>query len=142
METSSKQVKYSVICEALAGQSACGDQYLIKECSTFTLCAVLDGLGHGEEAEYAAKTAIQVLESHANESIDTLFRLCNQALHATRGAVMTLVKIDERYQVTYIGIGNVMGIYWKLDKNARLRSQPIFLEAGIVGNITQVHAHT
>lgn len=129
METTSKQVKYSVIFEALSGQTACGDQYLIKECSDFTLCAVLDGLGHGEEAEYAAKTAIQVLDSHANESIETLFRLCNHALQATRGAAMTLVKIDDRYKVSYKAIGNVMGVYWQIGN----RAHSMTLENGIVG---------
>lgn len=129
METTLKKVKYSVLFEALSGQTACGDQYFIQEGSDFTLFAVLDGLGHGEEAEYASKTALQILASHSNESIETLFRLCNHALQTTRGAAMTLVRIDDQYKVIYKAIGNVMGVYWQIGD----RSHAMTLENGIVG---------
>jgi len=49
----------------LPGEVVCGDRHLIKPTTDGVLAAVVDGLGHGDEATAAAKTAIAVLESHA-----------------------------------------------------------------------------
>jgi phosphoserine phosphatase RsbX len=128
-----RQVKYKVICEALDNQIECGDQYFIKKLDDFILFAVIDGLGHGKKAEEAAKLAIKTLDAHANESIESLFKLCHEALIKTRGAAMTLVKIDVSYKLTYIAIGNVLGVCWKIDENYKLKHHSFFLEGGIVG---------
>ena len=129
-----KQIKYEVIFEPLEGQIECGDQYFIKELADCILIAVVDGLGHGAEAAFAAKKAIQTLDAHANESIETLFKLCNEALCLTRGAAMTIFKIDTRYKLTYMGIGNVMGACWKINESGKLIHNLIVLDPGIVGS--------
>lgn len=134
MTISLKKVKYEVIFEPLEGQTECGDQYLIKEGADFILLAVVDGLGHGKEAAFAAKKAIQTLVDNASESIETLFKLCDQALLNTRGAAMTVGKIDTRYKLTYMAVGNVIGLCWKIDTNNRMIQHSLFLEGGIVGS--------
>jgi negative regulator of sigma-B (phosphoserine phosphatase) len=128
-----KKVKFEVIFEPFRGEMDCGDQYLVKELDDFTLVVVVDGLGHGSDAAFAAKKAIYTLEAHAKEPIETLFKLCNESLHDTRGAAMTIVKIDSDYKLTYAAIGNVLGVCWKMDSNCKLRRESIFMEGGIVG---------
>jgi hypothetical protein len=128
-----KQLQYDVIFEALEGQTVCGDQYLIKETADFTLLMVVDGLGHGSEAADAAQQAIETVDANAAEPIETIFTLCNQALLQTRGAAMTIVKLDLNYKMTYKAIGNVMGVLWHIDERSRLQSKSFFLEGGIVG---------
>ncbi len=131
--TNLNHIKYTVIAEALKGQMVCGDQYLVKETTDFTLLAVVDGLGHGEEAEIAAKAAIKTIDANAYEPIEKIFKLCNEALLLTRGAAITIVKLCGHI-MTYKAIGNVSGVYWQIGERARLKSQSFFLENGIVGN--------
>ena len=128
-----KQIKYSVIAEALKGQVVCGDKYLVKESTDFTLLAVVDGLGHGEEAAIAAEAAIKTIDANVFEPIETIVKLCNEALLSTRGAAITIVKLSG-YKMTYKAIGNVSGVYWHIGERAKLKSQSFFLENGIVGN--------
>jgi negative regulator of sigma-B (phosphoserine phosphatase) len=129
-----KQIKYDVIFEALEGETECGDQYLIKELADFTLLVVVDGLGHGEEASHAAKKAIETIDAHANEDIETLFKRCDAALGNTRGAAITLVKLDLNYTMKYVAIGNVMGVHWYIHQSSRLKQKSFFLVGGIVGS--------
>ncbi|MBA2657690.1 MAG: SpoIIE family protein phosphatase [Tatlockia sp.] len=128
-----KQINYEVIFEPLEGQTACGDQYLVKELIDCTLLMVVDGLGHGSEAALAAQIAIETVDSHATESIENLFALCDQALKSTRGAAITIVKLGLDYKMTYKAIGNVMGVHWNIDTRSKLNVKSFFLEGGIVG---------
>ncbi|MBA2649490.1 MAG: SpoIIE family protein phosphatase [Legionella sp.] len=130
-----KQIKYAVIFEALAGETACGDQYLVKEFDDFTLLVVVDGLGHGEDAALAAKKAIKTVDNNANAPLETIFKLCAQALADTRGAAMTIVRIDNACpSVHYKCIGNITGIYWHIGERAKLKKDSFLFENGIVGS--------
>lgn len=142
MATSLKRVKYEVISEALQGERECGDQYFIKELPEFTLLAVIDGLGHGDDAAHAAKKAIQTIDDHANEPIETVFKHCDEALHDTRGAAITIVQIDLKYNLSYMAIGNVTGVCWRIDEMGKLMRQALFLEGGIVGYRFPSQIHT
>ncbi|MBA2709840.1 MAG: SpoIIE family protein phosphatase [Tatlockia sp.] len=133
MVNSLKQIKYTVVVEALKGEVACGDKYLVKESNDFTLIAVIDGLGHGEDAAIAADVAVKTIDANASESIDKIIKICDEALLLTRGAAITIVKFH-KYKMTYKAIGNVSGVYWHIGERAKLKSQSFFLENGIVGN--------
>ena len=128
------RAKYAVICEPLEGQLECGDQYLVKEVADGILFAVVDGLGHGEEAAYAAKQATETIDKYAEEPIETLFKRCDEALHSTRGAAITMVKLNEKYSLNYLSIGNVLGVCWNVDKNGMLTRQSLYSVGGIVGS--------
>ena len=134
MTTHLSRIKYDVIVEPLAGQLVSGDDYFIKEYDDFILFAVVDGLGHGEDAAIAAKKAIQTLDSNAHEPLENLIALCDQALLDTRGAAMTLGKIDYRNILSYVAAGNVAGVCWKRDGHARLIHESFHLDNGIVGS--------
>jgi len=134
MTTLLKKIKYDVIFEPLAGEVECGDQYFIKELDDSVLFAVADGLGHGKEAAYAAKKALEILAKNPRESLENLLKLCHEALHGTRGSAMTMAKIDANNKLMYMAVGNVEGVCWKTDSNAKLTHQTIIVEGGIVGD--------
>jgi hypothetical protein len=53
-----------------------------------TVCAVVDGLGHGQAVASAAKIAITTLAASAHEDIVSLVHRCHAALQGTRGVVL------------------------------------------------------
>src|SRR3954468_23385770 len=100
-------VEWSVASRALPGQVVSGDLHLVSTWSDGVLIAVVDGLGHGDEATAAARMAVNVLAEHPGESVITLAQRCHQALQRTRGVVMTLVAINPREDsAEMLGIGN------------------------------------
>src|SRR5260221_6767625 len=123
-----------VASRALPGEVVCGDRHLIKPIRDGVLAAVVDGLGHGDEATAAAKTAIAVLESHAEESLTSLVKRCHEALTKTRGVVMTVATLRSfEGQLTWLGVGNVEAILLRVDRQAKLSSDRVLLRSGLVG---------
>ena len=79
------------------GENVCGDRLLAVDVNgTGALIGVLDGLGHGAEAAEAANCGVEVLRNARSEPLDVLVQLCHRALSGTRGAAMTLARIDFR----------------------------------------------
>ncbi len=127
-------IAWGVASRPLPGEVVCGDRHLIKPTTDGVLAAVVDGLGHGDEATAAAKTAIAVLESHAEESLTSLVKRCHEALTKTRGAVMTLARL--RWlgsELTWLGVGNVEAILLRADRQAKAPSDRVLLRSGLVG---------
>jgi negative regulator of sigma-B (phosphoserine phosphatase) len=117
---------------ALEGQSASGDRYVVKPFTGGALAAVVDGLGHGEEAAAAAAGAILTLEDHAGESVIALVKRCHEKLRGTRGAVMSLASfIGCDSTVTWVGVGNVDGRLLRRIRHEGKES--LLLRAGVVG---------
>lgn len=85
----------------------CGDQFACwEDDGKITLCMV-DGLGHGAQAEKAAKAAAQYVGEHLSEPLDEIFSGCDEEIRSTRGVAMGLAVIDEKQAtLTYGGIGN------------------------------------
>jgi len=99
---------WGVAASALPGQTESGDLHLVKPVPAGVLLAVVDGLGHGEEAATAARTAVATLGQHASESVVALFERCHWALKGSRGVVMSLAFADKRqHALTWAGVGNV-----------------------------------
>src|SRR5579859_1973720 len=104
-------ITWGVATRMLAGQTSAGDQYLVAPLPTGVLIAVVDGLGHGEEAEAVAKTAVATLQEYACESVTHLIRQCHEALQGTRGVVMSLAAINAGSSLmTWAGVGDVEGV--------------------------------
>jgi serine/threonine protein phosphatase PrpC len=119
---------------AFEGQVSSGDRCVVKPVSTGALVAVVDGLGHGEEAAAAAARAVCALESHADESVIALVRRCHEALRGTRGAVMSLASFCARDNtVTWIGVGNVEGRLLRWSDRRREAKESLLLRGGVVG---------
>ena len=93
---------------AIAGEERSGDLAVFTAYPKGGLAAVIDGLGHGDEAADASATAAEVIRAHAAEPAPALFERCHKALRKTRGVVMTIAWFDlEQRAVWWAGVGNV-----------------------------------
>lgn len=118
----------------LVGEIASGDAYLVQPNPEGLLMAVIDGLGHGTEAEIAATAAVITLESHGDRPLVEQFERCNTALKDTRGVAMTVVHASAATgDVTWLGIGNVEGLIARIDEGAVARIDFLMLRNGVVG---------
>ncbi len=97
------------VCRPKDGQVVCGDTYLIHPSDDGKLfVAVIDGLGGGEEAARAAELAKGVYVEHPSAPLQELIRRSHTATLHTRGAVVALMRLDERTRhVAYVGVGNI-----------------------------------
>lgn len=127
-------LEWDAASRALPGQSASGDLYLVKPFPGGALAAVVDGLGHGEEALVAAQKAISVLSEHVAESVITQVNRCHEALRPTRGVAMTVVSFNfVESLVTVLGIGNVETVLLRGNGGVNPAAETMLLRAGVVG---------
>ena len=93
--------------------------------------AVIDGLGHGREAAHAAARAVDALDAHPNLVPAEAIRLCHTALVGTRGAAMSVARLDPvRRELIYAGVGNIEAHLWHPARRERQISY-----RGIVGSV-------
>lgn len=127
-------VEWSVAARPLAGEAMSGDLHLVKLLGDGALLAVVDGLGHGEEAIVAARAAVAVLEEHAEEPVIFLVKSCHMVLAKTRGAVMTIASLRfSESALTWIGVGNVEGRLLRAGSSVGQPSESVLLRSGVVG---------
>jgi phosphoserine phosphatase RsbX len=92
------------------GEQVSGDDHVAVACRDGMLVAAIDGLGHGAAAGVAAGRAAEVLRAWPDEPLDALVQRCHAALAGTRGAALTLARIDaRRRRLEWLGVGNVAG---------------------------------
>lgn len=88
-----------------------GDAYIVQEWESYVLLALADGLGSGKQAAKAAKLAVTCVQERRADLLIEILRACHRALRETRGAVMSLLRVNlATGKVRYAGVGNV-GIY-------------------------------
>ncbi len=138
----SQGLEWDVASRAVPGQKQSGDLQLVRPRRDGMLAAVVDGLGHGDEASVAAKRAIEVLEQHVDESVIGLMRRCDGALRTTRGAVMTLVSFNMvEHTVAMLGVGNVETVLLRANPAANPSRESVLLRGGLVGfQLPALHA--
>jgi serine/threonine protein phosphatase PrpC len=120
---------------ALPGQVESGDLSLVKRLGTRMLVAVVDGLGHGEEAAAAAHAAVAMLDRYARESLPELVKRSHAVLNGTRGAVLSLALLDpDAESLTWLGIGNVEAVLLRADPKARPQRAFLVPVAGYLGS--------
>ena len=127
-------VNYWVAQRPIPGQDHSGDQYLVAHYPGGVLVAVVDGLGHGEQACIAAKEAVSTLAAQPDDPVQVLMQRCHEALRKTRGAVVTLASLEaSKNSMTWLAVGNVEAI---LRRYSMPRSKPIAIlpRGGIVGD--------
>lgn len=97
-----------IVSRPALGMGVNGDAYLIKEWNGQTLLAVIDGLGHGEEASIASRKAKEYLLENYTRDVDQIVQGLHLHLHKTRGAVAGLVRVDRvGRRLFFCGIGNI-----------------------------------
>jgi negative regulator of sigma-B (phosphoserine phosphatase) len=128
-----KVLEWAVASRLVPGEIVCGDKAVVVSSPTRSLIAVVDGVGHGSAAAYAAELAIELLRDHATESLPALITRCHGALQDTRGVAMGLASIGEhRSALTWAGVGNVQGRLVPHDDTDRGGS--MMLTAGVAGH--------
>jgi serine phosphatase RsbU (regulator of sigma subunit) len=118
----------------LPGQKESGDLSLIKRVGAGTLVAVVDGLGHGEEAASAAHAAVGALDRYSRDPLSDLVRRAHEALVGLRGVVLALAYLDpQAATLTWLGVGNVGGILLRADAGSRPARITLVASAGFIG---------
>jgi hypothetical protein len=128
-------IEYGVATFVLPGQSESGDRHLVCCHETGILIAAIDGIGHGEEAGVAAKAAVSLLKTRADEQVISLVQECHENLRMTRGVVLSLASINPLHGImTWIGVGNVQGALMRTGASKGIVEQELLLRAGVVGS--------
>ncbi len=134
MKDASPLIDWAVATRALAGQTVSGDLHIVQPFLSGILVAVVDGLGHGEEAIVAANLAIAALKEHAHESVVSLLQRCHDQLKGTRGVVMSLASFGaQNSSMTWAGVGDVEGVLLRAAPSARPARESIPLRGGVLG---------
>lgn len=134
-----QSIEWGVASLTMPGQSQSGDRHLVQPYTNGLLVAVVDGLGHGEQAAAAADLAITTLITYAHESVSALVKRCHDALRKTRGVVMSLASFNELDRVlTWMGIGNVEGVVLRAEGSPHVRYEYLLLRGGVVGDHVQL----
>jgi negative regulator of sigma-B (phosphoserine phosphatase) len=95
--------------------------------------AVMDGLGHGQDAHAASTLAIETLASGLDVGVEAAFAALDRALSHSRGAALSLADIDlEAGRMRWAGVGNVEGVLVRGQDPQRLRER-LLQHSGIVG---------
>lgn len=95
----------------IAGQSVSGDRIVVAELAGGALVAVIDGLGHGREADDAARAAANAIQEDPAALVEQLVERCHARLRGTRGCVMTLARFAANDDaLTWVGVGNVEAV--------------------------------
>lgn len=101
-------IDWAVCATAYPGQLRSGDAFLVQKTGSGVLIAVVDGLGHGDEAADVAEQALASVRKTAEHSLAGSLTACHRALRGSRGVVMTLVSMDaDRGTLSWVAIGNV-----------------------------------
>ncbi|HET7107160.1 MAG TPA: SpoIIE family protein phosphatase [Candidatus Acidoferrum sp.] len=128
-------VEYGVADFALPGEGTSGDCHVLCARPGGLLVAAIDGIGHGEEAADAAKTAASIFQNAADEPVISLVEECHRALRSTRGVVLSVASIDLAHgMMTWLGVGNVVGALARVVPRGSNFPEMLLLRGGVVGS--------
>jgi hypothetical protein len=117
------------------GEATSGDLAVVTLLPEGVLVAAIDGLGHGDEAARAARTAAEVVRQSPSQDLELLVQRCHDALKGTRGAAITLAFVSlSEGGVTWLGVGNVEGRVLSGDPAATQPKGSLPLGTGVPGH--------
>ena len=124
----------------LPGETRSGDLHFVTAVFETTVVAVIDALGHGPEANEAARRAAAALtaacaaagKAGSPPTLQSLFDRCHAALRLSRGVAMTVGSIDGDGKLCWAGVGNVEGAIVQPGEEDG-RRETILLRPGVVG---------
>ena len=134
-EVSESALEWGMASLAMRGHEQSGDSQLVEFFPGGALVAVIDGLGHGEEAAEAARFAVASLRERPEDGLADLLNRCHERLRrAPRGAVMTLVSYNfSESTMTCGGVGNVEGLLLRVDPRITPSHETLPLRRGVLG---------
>ena len=124
-----RDIRYGVSQHSLHHDPACGDAWhLAIEPGRFSVM-VADGLGHGSDAERAARAGEAVFAAAAFDDATTLFNDMHISMNGTRGGAMAVAQYEAvADRLRFTGVGNIGASLIGPGKSRGLASHP-----GIVG---------
>jgi phosphoserine phosphatase RsbX len=129
-------LEYAVATSALPGNGESGDRHVVMCNQHGVVVAVIDGIGHGEQAASAADAAAAILKDHVDEPIISLVERCHEKLRSTRGVVLSLASVDVAHGLmTWLGVGNVQGVLMRGDSKRETMFETLLLRGGVVGSL-------
>ena len=124
-------LSFGAATRACRGMELNGDAYLVKRWNNSALVALIDGLGHGQQANIAAQAAREYIENHYNQPLEKIVQGADRACRATRGVVMALARFDWQLQpvrLSFISVGNIEA---RVNGNPTIESFPAY--RGVIG---------
>lgn len=129
-DSEASPISHGVAVRAATGERHCGDAAVVEATGSRAVVAVIDGLGHGVQAETAAQAAVDTIRDHAAEDPVAVLRRCHDHLRTTRGAAVSLAVVDHE-RAEWVAVGNVQGV---IHHAATGRATRLVTRAGIVGS--------
>lgn len=119
--------RFGVSHHSLHNHPACGDTWHLTYDDSNISALVIDGLGHGEEAEAAARAGEKAFNHSPFASPTLLLQDLHEAMTGTRGGAVAIAQFDGD-GLRFVGIGNIGATLIGPEKSRGLASHP-----GIVG---------
>lgn len=127
-------IDWAVAERPMPGHLLSGDAGIVEPFDGGALVAVIDALGHGDDAAATARLAAETLREQPREAPDVLLDRCHRRLRAVRGAVISVASYDsQRATMTWSGVGNVEGVLLRADPHANRPREWLLLHNGVVG---------
>lgn len=96
------------LCVPKPGETHCGDAWTFADDGHQLTILVVDGLGHGEQAQEAALQAVNRFQKDSALPLEELLMALDAACKPTRGAAAAVARIDFREgTLSYAGVGNI-----------------------------------
>lgn len=122
-------LRFGVSQHSLHDDPACGDSWHLALRGRRLSVLLIDGLGHGREAEQAARTGVQTFAATPFEELQTLLNTLHVDMNGTRGGALGMAQYDaEEDALHYLGVGNIGATLIGGERPRGLASMP-----GIVG---------
>lgn len=100
-----------VVCQPVAGETACGDSWAVRELPDRLLVVVADGLGHGPGAASASRAAVEACITRPEAGLAERLALAHELIAGSRGSGVAIASIDrERRCLNYAAVGNIGGV--------------------------------
>jgi len=121
--------RFGISQHALHNLPACGDAWGLAIRDGYISALVIDGLGHGEEAQQAAHAGAQAFAAQPFAAPEELLSDMHQAMTSSRGGAVAVAQFDPQLRsLKFAGIGNIGARLLSLEQSRGLASHP-----GIVG---------
>lgn len=123
---------------AMAGEAVCGDRCGVWQTPQRIVLALADGLGHGPQAAAAAAAALHFIGGQLDESCESIFSGCDQALTDTRGVALAIAIVEPaRGLLTHAAVGNIRSVVIGVSRERRLQGACGIVGAGYGGLVPE-----
>lgn len=109
MEKKQQTIDHFILKRALLfSDTECGDTGILEFYDDICFAALVDALGHGQNAFQIAQIAEKYLRSCYKNDLKTIMNGLHNCLKETRGAVAAICKLNTTtYQLSFVGVGNI-----------------------------------